>query len=443
MRFQPIRPVTSIAAVLLMLILALPAHAASLLRDADMEHALKQISAPILRAAGLNPNRVKILIVNDSTLNAFVVSNDAIFLHHGLINKLDNATMLQGIIAHEAAHIANGHIARRLTNMANTRTITGLGIALAAVAAASGNNRAAGGLALGTSSAAQRAFLSHTRSEEASADQSGIRYMKSAGASPQGLLEVLELFAGQEALSVSRRDPYTRSHPLSRDRVRAVAGHVASYGTLPPDPTAEYWFARLRGKLSAYTRAPSWTLRRLKSERYADVRALREAIALHRNSRTAQALAAIDRAIATRPNDPFLRDQKGQILLETRNFAAAAQVYGAAVKRAPNDPLVLSGYGRALLAAGQIKTARSVLEKSRRQDFRDSSMLRDLATAYAKSGQTGMAALITAERFALSGRLRDAGIHAKRASGLLARGSGPWQRAQDVLSASQRAAKRK
>lgn len=443
MRFHLIRLLPSIAALLLCALLALPASATSLLRDADMEHALKQIAAPILRAAGLNPNRVKILVVNESSLNAFVVSNDAIFVHYGLIGKMESAAMLQGIIAHEAAHIANGHIARRLGNLSNARTITGLGIALAAAAAVAGNGGAAGGIAIGTASSAQRAFLGHTRAEEASADQSGIRYMKAAGASPKGLLDALGIFAGQETLSVGRRDPYMRSHPLSRDRMRAVAGYVASYGTLPVDPTAEYWFARLQGKITASTRAPSWTLRRLKSEGYADVRALREALAQHRNSRTKKALAAIDRAIALRPNDPFYRGQKADILLETRNFNAAAQTYAVAVKRAPNDPLILSGYGRALLVSGQVKSALGVLEKSRRQDFRDGSMLRDLATAYAKTGQTGMASLITAERYALTGRLKDAGIHAKRASGLLARGSGPWQRAQDVLIASQRATKRK
>lgn len=443
MRFHPIRLVTSIATLLVVCLLALPAQAIGLLRDADMEHALKQLGAPVLRAAGLSPERVKILVVDDSTLNAFVVSNDAIFVHYGLINKLGSAAMLQGIIAHEAAHITNGHIARRLGNMANARTISGLGLALAAAAAASGNGAAAAGIALGTSSSAQRAFLGHTRAEEASADQSGIRYMKSAGASPQGMLDALQIFSGQEALSVGRQDPYMRSHPLSRDRMRAVAGYVASYGTLPADPTADYWFARLQGKISAYTRAPNWTLRRLTAEPYADVRALRQAIAEHRNSRTKAALAAIDAAIARRPNDPFFRDQKGQILLETRNFAAAAQNYAAAVQRAPNDPLVLSGYGRALLASGQVKQALEVLEKSRRQDYRDASMLRDLATAYAKTSQTGMAALITAERYALGGRMKDAGIHAKRATGLLNEGSGPWQRAQDVLIASQRVAQRK
>ena len=443
MSFHLIRLVPSIAAMLVLLMLALPAQAASLLRDADMEHALKQIAAPILRAAGLNPNRVKILVVNESTLNAFVVSNDAIFVHYGLINKMDNAAMLQGIIAHEAAHIANGHIARRLGNLANARTISGLGIALAAAAAAAGSGKAAGGIALGTANSAKRAFLGHTRAEEASADQSGVRYMKSAGASPQGLLDALNVFAGQDALSIGRQDPYTRSHPLSRDRVRSVAGYVASYGDLPVDPKAEYWFARLQGKITAYKRAPSWTLRRLKSEGYGDVRLMREAIALHKNSKTKKALRSIDSAIAARPNDPYFRDQKGQILLETRNFGAAANTYASAVQRAPNDPLILSGYGRALLANGQVKKALGVLEKSRRQDFRDGSMLRDLATAYAKTGQTGMAALITSERYALVGRLKDAGIHARRASGLLSNGSGPWQRAQDVLIASQRAEKRK
>lgn len=443
MRFHLIRLVSSIAAVLLVALMALPAQARGLLRDADMEYALKQLATPILRAAGLNASRVKVLVVNDSTLNAFVVSNDAIFIHYGLINKLNSAAMLQGIIAHEAAHIANGHIARRLGNLNNARTISGLGIALAAAAAASGSGAAARGIAIGTSSSAQRAFLSHTRAEEASADQSGIRYMKSAGASPQGFLDTLKIFAGQETLNIGRQDPYMRSHPLSRDRVRAVQGYVASYGSLPPNAQAEYFFARLKGKITAYTRAPSWTLRRVKSEPYADVRLLREAMAQHRNSRTKQAITAIDKAIALRPKDPFLRDLKGQILLETRNFAAAANAYAGAVQRAPNDPLVLSGYGRALLATGQVNKALGVLEKSRRQDFRDGSMLRDLATAYAKTGQTGMAALVTAERFALTGRLKDAGIHARRAVGLLAEGSGPWQRAQDVLIASQRAAKRK
>jgi predicted Zn-dependent protease len=154
-------------------------------------------------------------------------------------------------------------------------------------------------------------------------------------------------------------------------------------------------------------------------------------------------LEAIDAAIAQRPTDPFLHDQRGQILLETRNFKAAEGAYGRAVQLAPNDPLILSGYGRALLINENINSALKVLEKARTIDFRDGTMLRDLSVAYAKSGQKGMASLVTAERYALNGRMEDAGLHAKRATGLLPEGSGPWQRAQDVLIASERAEKRR
>lgn len=424
--------------------LCAPAQAVTLLRDADIEHGLKQVAAPILRAAGLNPNRVKILVVEDGSLNAFVVSNDAIFLHSGLIGKLTNARQLQGVIAHEAAHIANGHITRRLTNLATTRRIAGLGIALAAAAAASsGNVDGAAAVGVGISSSAQRSFLRHTRSEESSADQSAVRFMRAAGVSPKGLVEVLQIFRGQEVLAERRQDPYARSHPLSRDRMRALEAAVSQSGDTAESGTAAYWFARAKGKMTAYTRGPKWSQRRAGESGYADVKAVREAVAFHRQSKTKRALRAIDSAIKARPNDPFLHDLKGEILMQSRNFSAAVASYGRAVQLAPRDPLILSGYGRALLATGKTKQALGHLEKSRSIDYRDGHMMRDLATAYAKLGQNGMASLVTAERYALRGNLSTAGIHAKRASDLLSTGSGPWQRAQDVLIASERYAKKR
>ena len=77
-----------ICLVLIQLAAPRQAHAISLLRDAGIEYGLKQIATPILKAAGLSPNRVKILVVDDGSLNAFIVSNDAIFIHSGLIGKL-------------------------------------------------------------------------------------------------------------------------------------------------------------------------------------------------------------------------------------------------------------------------------------------------------------------------------------------------------------------
>ena len=420
--------------------LPLRAQGLSLIRDADIEYALDQLADPILRAAGLSPSQVRILVVNDSSLNAFVADTQHIFLHSGLILRLDSAPALQAVIAHEAAHIANGHISRRLANMRSARTAAGLGMIMAAAAAASGaNSQAAAGLAIGSQSSALRLFLQHTRAEESSADISSVRYMVRAGIDPRGALEVQELFKGQQALAESRQDPYMRSHPLTRDRLRALEGLVAGIGReTPRDPGAEYWFARASGKLSAFMRAPGWTLRRAGDSASQDIALMRQAVAHHRQSDLARALKAIDGAIALRPKDPLLLELKGQILLENRRFDAAVATYGQAVKMSGRHALILGGYGRALMAAGRNGEALKVLEAARSADFRDPRILRDLAVVYAKAGQNGMASLVTAERYAIQGRLKDAGIHAKRAEGLLPRGSGGWNRAMDVLAAAER-----
>ncbi len=422
---------------------ALPARAAGVIRDADIERALKEIAKPLIVAAGLNPTQIKILVIDDSKLNAFVIDSRHVLIHSGLILKTERVEELQAVIAHELAHIANGHLARRLTNLRTANIAAQFGFMLAlAVGAASGNAEAAGALALGSSSSAGRVFLSHTRSEESSADQSALRYMASAGIDPTAMADVLEYFRGQEVLSNARQDPYVRTHPLTRDRIRAVEGYAAAYASRARDnPTSDYWFARAKGKLSAFTRAPGWTLRQVRRDS-SEIGLMRTAIAHHRTPNRAKAIAAMQSLLAKRPGDPYFLELLGQIQLESRDFNAAVRTYSAAVNAAPGEPLILAGYGRALVALGtqaSIREALGVLERARARDATDPRMLRDLAVAYARTGNPGMASVVTAERYALLGNLQTAMIHAKRAVGLLPTGSRGWTRAQDVLSAAKAA----
>ncbi|MGH1453125.1 MAG: M48 family metalloprotease [Paracoccaceae bacterium] len=419
-----------------------PARATTLIRDADIEYALQKLAAPILAAAGL-PRSTRVLIISDRTLNAFVLDRGHIFIHSGLLLRMKTPAMLQSVIAHEAAHIANGHMTRRHANMARANTISGLGMALAVAAAAAGANpQAAGAASLGIAGSAQRVFFAHTRAEESAADAAGIGYMARAGADPKAFEEVLNIFRGQEVLAETRQDPYARTHPLSRDRLRAVQSRAATAKPGKPDPQAAYWYARATGKLSAYLNAPSWTFtrtgRKLAND---DITLMRQAVAFHRASDTRNARAAAAKLVQLRPGDPFVHDLHGQILLETRDAPAAARAYKRAASLAPDNALVLAGYGRALLAAGNPRAALPVLEKSRARDFRNAAVLRDLGTAYAKSGQNGMASLVTAERYALRGDMKTAHTHATRALGLLPRGAPSWRRAEDVQIAAQAALK--
>lgn len=429
------------AAALILSSIATPAKAVSLIRDADIEHALDQLAAPILRAAGLNPNNLRILVVNERSLNAFVINGRAIFIHSGLLQRLESAEQLQSVIAHEAAHIANGHISRRLSNLRTSQNAAGFGIALAlAVALTSDEPGAAAAVAAGSAGAAQRQFFAHTRAEESAADQSSVRYLLRAGINPRGAVEVLDLFRGQEALSVSRQDPYARTHPLTNDRIRALRGLIAANPSgAEADQTAQYWFARAQGKLSAFTQNPGWTLRRTRGDD-SQLAVMRRAIAYHRQADATRAIQSMQALIASAPNDAYFYELFGQILLESRQAMPAVQAYQNAVNLNGNEPLILGGYGRALLALDtNDANARAVraLERARALDGQSSAMLRDLGQAYARTGQPGLASLATAERYALQGRLDDAIVHATRAADRLPRGSAPWQRAQDVLSATQ------
>jgi len=255
----------------------------------------------------------------------------------------------------------------------------------------------------------------------------------------QGLVQLHEAFVGQEMLSVGRQDPYMQSHPLSRDRVRAAKDYVAAHKDVTlPDPNTEYWFARVRGKLSAFTRSPKWTMQRSGREAAQDVRLMRQAVAYHRLNNLAAARNAINGALSIRPEDAYYYDLKGQIEMENRRWAAALTAYEKAQELAPRESLIRGGYGRALLVNGQSTAGLEALEKARSREFRDVRLLRDLSIAYAKAGQNGMAALATAERYALEGQLGDAGLHARRAIAQLPTGSAAWQRAEDVLIASER-----
>ena len=205
-----------------------------------------------------------------------------------------------------------------------------------------------------------RSFFSHTRAEENAADTSGMRFMHAAGIDLQGAVQVMDLFRGQESLSLTRQDAYARTHPLSRDRFRRVRALAeAQAGKAEPDPEAEYWFARTKGKLSAFQRSPKWTLTRAGESGFEDVRLMREAVAHHRRSDLDRALPAIDGAIAQRPDDPYLHELRGQILMESRRIKAAVAAYARAANLAPRNALILGAYGRALLADGQVQRPRN------------------------------------------------------------------------------------
>lgn len=428
-----------LAIALVLVVPAIEARAATLIRDAEIERTLDRLAAPLMRAAGVSPQTAEIFIVGDPELNAFVAGGRNIFLHTGLLRKLETPAQVQGVLAHEIGHIAGGHLARRGMAVRNARGPALIGALLGVAAGAAGGGGAvASAIISGTQTAVQRNLLSFSRAEEAAADQAALGFLERAGVSPEGMLAVLDMFRGQEVFLSGNLDPYALTHPLSSERMQLVERRVAeARGRHAADPTDAYWYGRARAKLKGFLEDPQRVLDDIRDAPATEETLIARAVALHRLARTEEALATADRLRAMRPDDPFYLELKGQILHESGRPHEALAYYRHAAQLAPEEPLLAAGLGRVLLALETPEAnaeALRVLERARDLDDSDPTGLRALATAYARAGDQGMATLATAERLALAGSLEDARFHAERAAGTLPHGSPGWLRAQDILS---------
>lgn len=418
------------------------AQARGLIRDAGLEHGLSQLTYPLYSAANLPGRQIPVLIVNDMSLNAFVIDGNAVFVHAGLLLRLKTAAELQAVLAHELAHISNGHMTRRGLNAQTAGLWSKIGLAAAvAIGAATGSGEAAAGIAAGSAGTARNLFFAHTREEETAADRSGMRFLARAGIDPIALADALSLFAGQEDLSPARQDAYLRSHPLSRDRIRAIKEYAEILGPRTTDQEiADYWFARAQAKLSAYLREPDHTFRRYPTSDQSDAGRIARALAHYKLGQSNRAFAELEPILATTPNDAFVHELKGWIALESNRPEIAVEAYRQAAELAPRESQVLSGLGRGLLALNTkegTEEALEVLQKAKARDRYDLRALRDLAIAYARTGNSGMAALSTAERYALRGDFKSAAIQARRAEGMLPKGSPGWRKAQDIIATAE------
>src|SRR5258706_13905484 len=138
------RLVAAFAATILLW--AQPAAAQSILRDAETESMFNDMSRPLILAAGLSPNNVQIVLINDDSINAFVAGGQIVYIHSGLLKAADNANQVQGVIAHELGHIADGHVVLQDAGVKPALGISILSMVLGIAAIAAGAGEAGGGV---------------------------------------------------------------------------------------------------------------------------------------------------------------------------------------------------------------------------------------------------------------------------------------------------------
>ena len=106
-----------------------------LIRDAEIEELMRRYLKPIFKVAGIPPKTVNIYLIDDSRINAFVAGGQRIFIHTGLIEQTATPNEIIGVLAHETAHVAGGHLARLGVQIDRASTQAIIGTLLGAAAA--------------------------------------------------------------------------------------------------------------------------------------------------------------------------------------------------------------------------------------------------------------------------------------------------------------------
>jgi len=316
---QPMRALQSLFARCLALVLAVtlsiqPALAQSILRDAETESLLHEMATPLIRAAGLDPRNVSVVLVGDMSINAFVAGGQVVYLNAGLINEAGSALEVQGVIAHELGHITGGHIINE-GGANEAQGISILSLLLGGIAAAAGSGDAAMGVIMAGQQAALGKYLAFSRGQEASADAAGAKYLSAAGLSGRGSLQFFKRLANLEMRYGFTRTPdseFYRTHPMTMDRITTLQDTYEKdpAWNKPNDPRLEARFLRVKAKLLGYLAEPQLTMQVYPPSENDVPAHYARAYAWHKEAYLDKAMAETDALLAKAPGDPYFLELK-------------------------------------------------------------------------------------------------------------------------------------
>lgn len=443
-RFMSVCRHVAVAGMVLVFFLSPPglsAQGISLLRDTEIEDFLDDYSRPLMEVAGINPDSIDILLVNDQTLNAFAGGRYMGF-NTGLFMIADTPNEIEAVIAHEVAHLAGGHSARRADaySVASRPVIVSLVLAAGAIAAGA-PDAGMGILGMGQTIGMANA-LSFTRGQESTADQASLAYLEKTGKSGRGAMDLWTKMRNAQIMRDQTIDPYLQTHPLPSSRLAALKERVeaSAYFDVADSPGAIERLRLVQAKIRGFLDNPEDVLERYPADDSSDAALYARAIALYRRSETDVALAVVERLQKRYPENPFYYELKGQILFESGRIGESVAPHRRSVRLRPEVALFRINLARSLLETG----SRTLIREAE-GEFRRALLLEDdnsfawfeLARVYGALDNEAMADLAMAESRYHAGAEREANMFARRALAGLEQGSPARMQAAEIIRITQ------
>jgi predicted Zn-dependent protease len=184
-----------------------------LYQDAEIENYLNQI-AKKLHANSISPDiSFQIKVVKDPNLNAFAFPNGVIYIHTGILARMDNEAQLAALLAHEMVHCTHRHSIRVLRSIKDrTQAKTATVREFAQFLGITGSIASING---------------YTRELETEADRVGLDLAVKANYDPREVLKLFELLKQEIEIEGIEEPYFFGTHPNVRQRIENVNNWLA------------------------------------------------------------------------------------------------------------------------------------------------------------------------------------------------------------------------
>ncbi|MDJ1305810.1 MAG: M48 family metalloprotease [Candidatus Midichloria sp.] len=297
--------------------------ATELISDPEVEDIIKKMSEPIFEVAGLDKSNIKITLIKDNSINAFVLDTGNIFINLGLISETSSPIEVMGVLAHETAHITSNHHNKRAEEVRE---------------------------AIKKSISPTIFFYrlsQYSIMQEHAADKTAVIFMKKLGIPIEGLINVLKKIKSSH---VQLDTGLYKTHPGINERVNYLSGiHVKNTNLLLNNRSFLHSYNMMKAKVIGFIWDREQVLRTYNYESSESVYA--KCVADYRKHNIGASLEKLDKLIRTYPKNPYFYELKAQITLEKGEIIHAISLYKQAADLLPESDLLKKELISALLTS--------------------------------------------------------------------------------------------
>src|SRR5262245_1845523 len=185
---------------------------------------------------------MKVGVIRDPTLNAFALPNGKIYIHTGLLSRLENEAQLATILARETTHVTHRHAlkhAREANGKPAPYSVGAIGSSIGVAVAGSGkpgdivgtavlSPTANAVLGLGLTLTTVASIQGYGRDPEREADQEGLERLVRAGYAPEEALKIFQILVAEAAERGPVETFFYGTHSRLRERVESITPLVKS-----------------------------------------------------------------------------------------------------------------------------------------------------------------------------------------------------------------------